>query len=121
MMITVKLEYRSPSPLGARNPAPRTSNLGFAPDFIAAQFRESWARAHVVITTCGLGPTCDDRTRDAVAAVLGCRLVHDPAVEAAISKRNMAQIWEYLPLLRGQVDLLKWCKCCLFIKPGLDV
>ena len=40
-------------------------------DAIAAQFRESWARADVVITTGGLGPTCDDRTRDAVAVVLG--------------------------------------------------
>src|SRR3954465_13776421 len=33
-------------------------------DAIAAQFRESWSRADVVITTGGLGPTCDDRTRD---------------------------------------------------------
>ncbi|MFI5335520.1 MAG: molybdopterin-binding protein, partial [Opitutales bacterium] len=40
---------------------------------IAAQFRESWARAEVVITTGGLGPTCDDNTREAVAGVLGQR------------------------------------------------
>jgi len=33
-------------------------------DAIAAQFRESWARADVVIPTGGLGPTCRDRTRD---------------------------------------------------------
>ena len=32
-------------------------------DAIAAQFRESWARSDVVITTGGLGPTCDDRTQ----------------------------------------------------------
>src|ERR1044072_7801092 len=36
-------------------------------DAIAAQFRESWARSDVVITTGGLGPTCGDRTRHAVA------------------------------------------------------
>src|SRR2546421_12546879 len=36
-------------------------------DAIAQQFRESWARADVVITTGGLGPTCDDRTPDAIA------------------------------------------------------
>jgi nicotinamide-nucleotide amidase len=56
-------------------------------DAIAAQFRESWARSDVVITTGGLGPTCDDRTRDAIAVVLGQRLVHDAAVEQAITER----------------------------------
>lgn len=56
-------------------------------DAIAAQFRESWARNDVVITTGGLGPTCDDRTRDAVAEVLGQKLVFDPAIEQAITER----------------------------------
>jgi len=32
---------------------------------IVAELRESWARSDVVITTGGLGPTCDDRTREA--------------------------------------------------------
>jgi nicotinamide-nucleotide amidase len=54
---------------------------------IAAQFRESWARSDVVITTGGLGPTCDDNTREAVAAVLGQQLVFDPAIEQAIADR----------------------------------
>ena len=54
---------------------------------IAAQFRESWARADVIITTGGLGPTCDDRTREVVAEVLGQRLVFDPAIEAQITDR----------------------------------
>jgi nicotinamide-nucleotide amidase len=56
-------------------------------DAIAAQFRESWARADVVITTGGLGPTCDDRTRDAIAAVLGQKLVRDPAIVQAMADR----------------------------------
>lgn len=56
-------------------------------DAIAAQFRESWARADVVITTGGLGPTCDDRTREAVAEVLGQKLVFDPRTEQAIRAR----------------------------------
>src|SRR5688572_26257049 len=42
---------------------------------IAAQFRESWPRADVVITTGGLGPTCDGRTREVIANVLGQKLV----------------------------------------------
>src|SRR5580692_7944914 len=56
-------------------------------DDIAEQFRESWARADVVITTGGLGPTCDDRTREAIAEVLGLKLVFDPAIEKAILDR----------------------------------
>src|SRR3954468_11167402 len=54
---------------------------------IAAQFRESWARADVIITTGGLGPTCDDRTRDAIAVELGQKLVRDPAIVQHISDR----------------------------------
>lgn len=54
---------------------------------IEEQFRESWARAEVVITTGGLGPTCDDRTREVIAGVLGRRLVFDPAIEHAIAER----------------------------------
>ena len=56
-------------------------------DDIAAQFRESWARADVVITTGGLGPTCDDRTREVVAGVLGQELVFDESIRAAIEAR----------------------------------
>ncbi len=56
-------------------------------DVIVEQFRESWAKADVVITTGGLGPTCDDRTREAVAAVLGRQLVFSNDVEKSIVER----------------------------------
>lgn len=56
-------------------------------DKIVTEFRDCWSRGDVVITTGGLGPTCDDRTRDAVAAVLGQQLVFDPAVEKMIEER----------------------------------
>lgn len=56
-------------------------------DAIAAQFRESWARADVVITTGGLGPTCDDRTREVLADMLGQKLVFDRGLERAIEDR----------------------------------
>lgn len=59
-------------------------------DAIARQFRESWPRSDVVITTGGLGPTCDDRTREVIAAVLGQKLVFDPAIERAILDRFAA-------------------------------
>lgn len=54
---------------------------------IEDQFRESWARADVVITTGGLGPTCDDRTRDVIAAVLGQKLVFNSAIKQSIEER----------------------------------
>jgi nicotinamide-nucleotide amidase len=57
---------------------------------IARQFRESWAAADIIITTGGLGPTCDDRTREVVAGVLGQQLVFDPAIEQAIVERFAA-------------------------------
>ncbi|OAM87640.1 CinA family nicotinamide mononucleotide deamidase-related protein [Termitidicoccus mucosus] len=56
-------------------------------EVIARQFAESWAAADVVITSGGLGPTCDDRTREAVAGVLGQRLVFDEGAAAAIRER----------------------------------
>ena len=54
---------------------------------IAAEFRAAWSRADVVITTGGLGPTCDDRTREAIADVLGQKLVFKPEIERAIAER----------------------------------
>jgi nicotinamide-nucleotide amidase len=54
---------------------------------IAGQFRESWERSDVVLATGGLGPTCDDRTREAIAGVLGQRLVFDPRIEKHILER----------------------------------
>lgn len=54
---------------------------------IERQIRESLQQADVIITTGGLGPTCDDRTREVIAGVLGQKLVFDPAIETAIAER----------------------------------
>lgn len=47
---------------------------------IAAVLEESWRRADVVLCTGGLGPTVDDRTRDAAALVFGVPLVEDEPI-----------------------------------------
>ena len=49
----------------------RTITIGDNVERIAEAIRNSMARADIVITTGGLGPTVDDPTRDAVAQALG--------------------------------------------------
>jgi len=53
---------------------------------IQAAVGEALARADLVITTGGLGPTSDDLTRDLIARMLGKTLRPDPAVLAHITK-----------------------------------
>jgi nicotinamide-nucleotide amidase len=53
---------------------------------IQAAARESLARADLVLTTGGLGPTSDDLTRDLIAQMLGRPLAPDADVLARIEK-----------------------------------
>ncbi len=54
---------------------------------VEAAIRASLARTELVILSGGLGPTDDDLTRDAVAAVLGLELIEDPVVLDRIQRR----------------------------------
>ena len=48
--------------------------------------REALGRADLVITTGGLGPTCDDLTRERIASLLGRRLFPDASVAENIAR-----------------------------------
>lgn len=77
--------------------ARRLSELGFAvgsivavgddPERIGGALRRAVADADVVVATGGLGPTDDDRTRDAVARVWDLELREDPDLMAEIRAR----------------------------------
>ncbi|HEY0551297.1 MAG TPA: competence/damage-inducible protein A [Verrucomicrobiae bacterium] len=54
-------------------------------DAIQTALREALTRADLIITTGGLGPTSDDRTRDLVAALLGVELIQNDEVLARIT------------------------------------
>ena len=54
---------------------------------IGAAVSAALDQARLVVVTGGLGPTPDDRTRDAVAALLGRPLAEDPTVLEAIARR----------------------------------
>ena len=63
------------------------STVGDDADAIAAGVREALDRTGAVITTGGLGPTADDRTRDVIAAVFGRKLTRDDAILAEVEAR----------------------------------
>ena len=55
-------------------------NLGRLVDTL----QRAWQRSDVIITTGGLGPTEDDTTREAIAAMLGEEMVIQPDLEAQL-------------------------------------
>jgi nicotinamide-nucleotide amidase len=69
---------------------------------IQTAVRESLARADLVITTGGLGPTSDDLTRELIAGLLGKKLVEDPAVLAHITGLFAARKRTMLERIRVQ-------------------
>ena len=63
------------------------TTVGDDADRIAAAVRDGIERTGAVITTGGLGPTSDDRTRPAIAKLFGRELVRDDAIVAQIRER----------------------------------
>jgi nicotinamide-nucleotide amidase len=61
--------------------------VGDAPDEMCLSFRHALERADVVVSSGGLGPTDDDRTRQTVADLLGRKLYIDEEVLQSIRER----------------------------------
>ena len=65
----------------------RKTVVGDEMDALRNAFDEAAQRVELIISSGGLGPTEDDRTRDAVADLLGRKLARDPAVMEMIKAR----------------------------------
>jgi nicotinamide-nucleotide amidase len=63
------------------------SVVGDSPDEMRSSFRHALDRAQLIIASGGLGPTDDDRTRDAVADLLGRKLHLDDVILRQIQER----------------------------------
>ncbi|MBI5832962.1 MAG: competence/damage-inducible protein A [Armatimonadetes bacterium] len=66
------------------------STVGDNPERCAEVLRTAMLRADAVIVTGGIGPTPDDCTREALAAVLGVELVRPPELMAVLEARYAA-------------------------------
>ncbi|MGV3708436.1 MAG: CinA family nicotinamide mononucleotide deamidase-related protein, partial [Gemmatimonas sp.] len=65
----------------------RRSTVGDDPEVIAAAVREALDRTGAVITTGGLGPTADDRTKPVIGQLFGRSMVMDEGILAALEAR----------------------------------
>jgi nicotinamide-nucleotide amidase len=61
--------------------------VGDSPEEMRSEFGQAIGRAQLVVSSGGLGPTDDDRTRDTVAELLGRRLRRDDAILRQIQER----------------------------------
>ena len=71
----------------------RRTTVGDGADDIAAAVREALDRTGAVITTGGLGPTSDDMTKPAIAALFGRAMRLDVAILDGLKARWKARGW----------------------------
>ena len=74
---------------------------------LLAEIRAALERAPLLVVTGGLGPTDDDRTKEAVAHVLGRRLVRDEKILAGIVERFRRRGMEMPSVNAKQADVIE--------------
>ncbi|MEP6832766.1 MAG: competence/damage-inducible protein A [Gemmatimonas sp.] len=80
----------------------RRSTVGDDPEVIATAVREALDRTGAVITTGGLGPTADDRTKPVIGSIFGRTMVMDEDILAALEKRWLKRFGVALPASNRQ-------------------
>jgi nicotinamide-nucleotide amidase len=86
-------------------PVVHSAMVGDDVERIATAVRRALADADVVVVTGGLGPTSDDLTRDAVAAVAGVPLERWPDLERGLRERFAAFAYDMPETVLRQADV----------------
>ncbi|MEP6765411.1 MAG: competence/damage-inducible protein A [Gemmatimonadaceae bacterium] len=80
----------------------RRSTVGDEPEVIATAVQDAIDRTGAVITTGGLGPTADDRTKPVIGALFGRKMVMDDAILVALEARWLKRFGVPLPASNRQ-------------------
>ena len=80
----------------------RRSTVGDDPAVIAAAVRDALDRTGAVITTGGLGPTADDRTKPVIGELFGRTMVMDETILVALEQRWLKRFGVTLPASNRQ-------------------
>ncbi len=84
----------------------RRATVGDAPEGITTAIREALERTGAVITTGGLGPTADDRTKPAIAEIFGRAMVLDEAILSSLEQRWRTRFGVDMPVSNRQQALV---------------
>jgi nicotinamide-nucleotide amidase len=85
----------------------RKACVGDSWDDLLAELAHALARSPLLVVTGGLGPTEDDRTKEAVAALLGRRLVRDEEILAWLRERFRRRGREMPEVNAKQADVVE--------------